>query len=292
MLDITMGKRCKFYKFGIWFDCEWDPRPAWNLPQKRGNMVAQAGFPEKDEATICGGQRTSSTAMKSCLTYDFGSFTWKEAPFSLKTERFGAESVLLDNGTLMVFGGRDKSGDDLKSTEVFYGGSGSFRYGPEMPYPAFIPCALKVNSTHVLLAGGYNGNDELVSAYLLSVIDGKWTELPDMRQKRNRHSCGLVNGADVVVAGGWGDRDLSSVEMYSLKAEGWRDGPRLPVRARDMAAVQMGRTFVLTGGLVYDSIYMFDEENYSWIKRPEKLKKARDEHAAVLIPTKFKFCDH
>lgn len=36
-----------------------------------------------------------------------------------------------------------------------------------------------------------------------------------------------------------------------------------------------------------DEIYQFDEVNHSWIVRPEKLRKGRHFHSAVLVPEKF-----
>lgn len=228
--------------------------------------------------------------------------------------RIGAASVLLDNGPLLVLGGSRGIWNIWNTTELL-SASGS-EPGPEIPYQAYGHCALTVNSTHVFLAGGYKSTSSVTLAYLLNMEDGQWTRLPDMKQRRASHSCGLANGNEVVVVGGQeynlvtmprslshtydkalvsrSFSSLNSTEIYSLGTNSWRIGPELPMRASHMATAQLDGTFLVAGGSNYDddrdvlvkysSIYLFDEEKHAWIERPETMRKRRAQHAAVVLP--------
>lgn len=154
-----------------------------------------------------------------------------------------------------------------------------------MPYSAFGHCAVKVGPSQMFLAGGNVGRSYVSIAYILNVADNTRIRLQDMKWERAHHSCGLVNGVDVVVAGGNHVSHSRDVEIFSLKTGDWRSGSPLTSRSLLMATVQLGKTFLLVGGTaVGRRILEFDEVDYTWTKREEKLKVARKTFAAVLVP--------
>ena len=82
---------------------------------------------------------------------------------------------------------------------------------------------------NLFLAGGTAGAPGSNRAFLYSLDENAWRELPSMEAGRRYHACGLVQrtGAagetvrEVVVAGGEYD---SSVEIFSVEEESWRRG--------------------------------------------------------------------
>ena len=101
------------------------------------------------------------------------------------------------------------------------------------------------------IAGGYNG-DTLSSTYQLS---GKtWTRLPDMKEARSYHSCHLFQ-EEVVVMGGYGAGDLTSVEILSLATKEWRRGPALPSSVVDGHSAVYGDTLYLLDSDGDGSVY-------------------------------------
>ena len=77
---------------------------------------------------------------------------------------------------------------------------------------------------NLFLAGGNSGAPGSNRAFLYSLDEDAWRELPSMGVGRRYHSCGLVDsgaGKEVVVAGGESE---SSVEIFSVEEESWRRG--------------------------------------------------------------------
>ena len=78
---------------------------------------------------------------------------------------------------------------------------------------------------NLFLAGGNSGAPGSNRAFLYSLDEDAWRELPSMGAGRRYHSCGLIEagegGKEIVVAGGEFD---SSVEIFSVEEESWRRG--------------------------------------------------------------------
>lgn len=85
--------------------------------------------------TICG---DSDWTKKECLVYSISEDRWQQAGFGLKEGRIHPASVLLDNGTMVVFGGRSSVTEVMAKTDE------TFEHGPEMPVSDQGLCALKV----------------------------------------------------------------------------------------------------------------------------------------------------
>lgn len=170
--------------------------------------------------------------------------------------------------------------------------------GPDMPYSAAALCAVKVNCTHVIMAGGNKDAGTIYDYAHLYDIKGKsWIELPRMSHKRAAHACGLVTGVDVVVAGGYNDGSyMDNVEIFSPKDMSWRTGSVFPIRASSMPTVQLDNTFITLGGYnkknFYGDIYKFDETSYVWERLPQTLKTPKIVHGAVLLPRGTNLCEY
>lgn len=104
----------------------------------------------------------------------------------------------------------------------------------------------------------------------------KWMNLPGMEEPREGRGCALVNGKDVVMPGG---------ETFSLETMSWRNGPTFTTGY--MATVQLRNTFLIAG---HHGIHQFNQQNYTWIERPEKVELANLAVAAVLISEDEKVC--
>ena len=79
---------------------------------------------------------------------------------------------------------------------------------------------------NLFLAGGNSGAPGSRLAFMYSVDEDSWRELPSMEVGRRYHSCGLVDngagaGKEVIVAGGEAE---NSVEIFSVEGESWRKG--------------------------------------------------------------------
>lgn len=99
----------------------------------------------------------------------------------------------------------------------------------------------------------------------------------------------------VVARGKDGDNNyLQSSEILNLKTRKWSPGPDLPDPNAFGGSVQFKDTFLTIGGFdgfhLFDTIYQYKSSSNSWIRRREKLAKARASFAAFLVPDEVAAC--
>ncbi len=112
-----------------------------------------------------------------------------------------------------------------------------------------------------------------------------------MAISRSYPSCGLIrnpaNGPEVVVT------SLGTSEIFNLGSMSWREGPALSAVFDGAASAQLEDTFLLVGGYLrrdggsgveLNTIYEFDQINYGWILRTQRLQLARDTPGVVALP--------
>ena len=234
---------------------------------------------EGNKAIVCGGSDgQDGNPLDTCFEYSFETDEWNEARFRMKEERERAASVLLNNGSFFVLGGRRS----FETSEFPIEGV----YGPRLPYKAWRHCICQINQTHLFMGGGRRDGIDQIS-YLLNLISANFTQLEYMKEHRNEHVCHPIKGGrEVLVIGGF---DKSSVESFSFDTMSWRRVNPLPRNIRDARyVVEYQETFLVVGGYDSDSrqryldtIYEFVPSNYSWIERSEKLKNGIYRHVSL-----------
>ena len=106
-----------------------------------------------------------------------------------------------------------------------------------------------------------------------------------METSRYDPSCGLIrnpeNGAEIVLAG------YGTSEIFNLESMTWREGPESPYFYYASSA-QLENTFLIVGGYdgtkSIDTIYEFDQINYDWILRSQKLPTPLRFSGVVVVP--------
>ena len=261
------------------------PKPA-NLPEAMHGSVAAL---VKDQVIACGG-----SGIRKCFIYDFALNKW-DPTVSLDIDRWGAASFVFRDDWYILGGEFITEGSSpYLDTTIIYR-NGNFETGQKLPSPAFYPCVVPVNGTHVFYAGGYEGPGGKSDAYLLEVAIWKWTRLDDMVYGRYQHSCGKA-GSDIVVVGGCCSNLVKTTsEIFSLETMYWTSGPAIPQTPdgslSNAAVAQFENTFFILGGLSgntrLDSVFEFDAMNIVWKKRKEKLSTGKFDHAVVAIPNRL-----
>ena len=81
-------------------------------------------------------------------------------------------------------------------------------------------CAVPVNSTALLIIGGYSQEGALSSVELLDIKTGRWEKLQDLPQPRYGHSCLLMElaGSEGILVSG-GALTGSDVDFYDLSTK-------------------------------------------------------------------------
>ena len=151
-------------------------------------------------------------------------------------------------------------------------------------------CLVKINSSYAFLAGGQlEGNRGSEAAYLFSETEG-FVRQADMSTTRMSHSCGLIAGGLIIVAGGWikkHDEALNSTEIFNLSTSTWETGPALPLATSAAAMISDNAgTFLIGGSTKGQKTVQWDKtihklvgsenSSYSWLEVGEMSKGRRD----------------
>merc|ERR1712106_1020173 len=121
---------------------------------------------------LCGGYHSHARQSSCYLLGRDGS--WVTSSSQMTVERSGAAAVELGE-TWWVTGGYDASGHLLSSTEELTGNT--WHSSTPLPTPLYGHCMVKINSSHVFIAGGSDGR-AIATSFLYST-SGTFSPLPD-----------------------------------------------------------------------------------------------------------------
>ena len=116
------------------------------------------------------------------------------------------------------------------------------------------------------------------------------------------HACGFVktqNFEYAIVVAGSCQYHIPKAELLYFDSKEWVTTNSLPVALYDASSVQLKETFLVIGGLdqdhnTYNSIYYLEYSSasleYVWKMLEAKLKEARFDFAAFLVPDYLTVC--
>jgi len=217
---------------------------------------------------------------KSCWRLDVARNSWSKVG-GFKTIRDRAASLTVGD-QMLVLGGRDPTGSDLISFEVYDDERRSWKAVPEweMAQGRYSFCSVPVNETAMLIIGGYSQEGPLSSVELLDIKSGRWEKLPDLPQPRYGHACLLMElaGQEGVLVSG-GALTGSDVDFLNIKTQKWTSLPPLMYRTD-------GHKMVLIEGIPtlfsWEHIEQFDGSK--WVNADLKLSQSRSAFAVTTIP--------
>lgn len=141
-----------------------------------------------------------------------GTFTVTGA---LTTARYRHTATLLQDGRVLIAGGRD-SGGELQSAELYSSTSGSFSPTGSLKSPRWGHTATLLANGKVLVAGGWRGDDvsatAMADAELYDPATGRFTSIAPLMTARAYHTATLLMDGRVLIAGGT-DRSGSLISV-------------------------------------------------------------------------------
>ena len=194
--------------------------PFGDIPSRRLNAV---GGLLGSTPILCGGQ---GTLEDSCIS--FKNSQWNKT-HEMTTKRTYAASVPLNSTTMWILGGHN--GDDrLDSTEFLRADSSVGIPGPKLPFAMSSFCTVKYSDHQVYIIGG-SATEDLNKVYIYNPMDGfTHIEGPALKNKRISHACAVMSNGQqskIVVAGGWNNGGLSSVEIFDPTVNNWIPGKEI-----------------------------------------------------------------
>jgi len=278
-------------------DLDSPPKTCKNLPDfplKLEGAAGGLGF--KDRPKICGGH-DGAVFYSNC--YYLESNQWIPAS-SLNSERafasISSSPYPSEPHKLLIAGGRDSTSPYLSSAEVLTE-HGWEIFSQTLPVKICYHCTVLVNSTTIMLIGGYQNNEYSANTFYLNTENNVWVEGPALKYKRAPASCGRIRKDSqseefsIVVVGGFnGMSKLASVELLDDGAKNWRDGPEFPHKIFGPKLVEDPNGGVVLVGVELpssnfgDELYQLQHANSEWTKMEQKLKNGRDGHSTFLVP--------
>ena len=149
---------------------------------------------------------------------------------SMNTARVFHMMTLLQNGQVLVAGGRGSNGRPLASAELFDPATGTWTLTGSMDTARESATATLLPNGRVLVAGGLDldliGNPiVLASAELFDPATGTWTLTGSLNVARFDHTATLLPSGQVLVAGGAtfspGRDALASAELFNPATGTW-----------------------------------------------------------------------
>jgi N-acetylneuraminic acid mutarotase len=168
---------------------------------------------------------------------------------------------------------------------------------PSLPVTISGHCMVTVNSTTVMVIGGYQNDTISGKTFYYTFGEESWADGPELKIKRVDHSCGKIRRnkesqeMSIIVAGGFDGSFLLSVEILDEGSNEWQTGPELPfaIDGCQMVEDQNGGV-VLIGGESssvnnLDTLYKLPHggQDAVWTKMEQKMNTGRSSHTAFLV---------
>lgn len=241
-----------------------------------------------DERVVFLGGRCGWSASDWVLIFEPATRTWSVGP-PLPMPRVCHAATLLDDGRVLVAGGRPTFDDASSATFLWEPGSGAgWQPGPPLLTPREKFHLVRAPAG-ILVVGGYNASAILQGATELGDGILPWTPAGAVSTPRLYFGSVMRSGGVAVVGGlGEGDSVLASCEQFS-PGVGWSPGPALlQGRYLHAATVLEDETIFVAGGLnngVLSSVEWLPAGAASWQALPP-LPSARREPFAIPLPGK------
>jgi WD40 repeat protein len=136
------------------------------------------------------------------------------------TPRRGHIAILLQNGKVLIAGGKDDKGLTLATAEVYDPVENKFYVTGQMfaaRLTEHTPNAISLPNGHIMIAGGYGGvRGELASVELYDPSKGIFTDGGNMAIHRACHTLTLLSNGKILIVGGVNEasKHLKSAELY------------------------------------------------------------------------------
>ena len=208
---------------------------------------------------------------------------------SLGTVRTGHTATLLQNGKVLVAGGRNNGGE-LSSAELYDPDTGLWSGASALGTVRYNHTATLLPDGTVLVAGGNNtGNGPLNSAELYDPNSDSWSSTVSfMNGSRHLHTATLLNDGTVLVSGGTGISPLATAELYDPASGAWTlTGSMSTARDYHTATLLVDGTVLVAGGFDDLGGYPTGAEKYDPVggvwSAAGSLNVSRSAHIATLL---------
>ena len=204
---------------------------------------------DRENIIVAGGEGTNSVEM-----FNWRQRTWSSLQ-SMPKQRYGATSFVYNNHVTIAGGYCSGYVDDMIRMDIHPNPDLAMHWSD---CPVKLPAKLANHSCvmyddYLMVSGGHNGNGvsdcihevQLVLPYTVKTL----SRMPEPRQF---HCIKIFDDSLLIVGGRRTGRyrdNLSSVVLYDIKKNEWKQLAPLPYEVSDMATVKWGDNIVVIGGI-------------------------------------------
>ena len=242
---------------------------------------------DRENIIVAGGAGTDSVEM----------FNWRQRTWSplqsMPKQCEGATSFVYNNHVTIAGGNCSGYVDDMIRMNIYPSPDLSMHWS-DCPVKLPTKCAYHssvVYNDHLMISGGYNGNAisdcihevQLVPPYTVKTLSR-------MPEPRLFHSMQLLDDSLLIVGGRTTFRsqdNLSSVVLYDIKKNEWKQLAPLPYKVSEMATVRWGDNIVVIGGVnkhgkALDTVIIYNVKTEQHHMLPAMRSKRRGCSAVVI----------
>jgi Kelch motif/Galactose oxidase, central domain len=185
---------------------------------------------------------------------------------NLTTQRESPGAALLPDGRVLIVAGYDDSPSPtyLKTAEIFDPKTNSFSpVSATISEGVYWPQVASLPDGRVLVAGGYNGTDDIATAQVFNPGTGSFSPVGSLLTARDSAATAPLPNGRVLIAGGFGDGNvLMSSEIFNPQTNTFSPGPPLPAAKYGAPGVVISNGRILIPGGYSDdylsSVFAFD----------------------------------
>lgn len=242
-----------------------------------------------------GADGTFGHSVSSAELFDPATETFSVAG-AMFTARAGHTATLLNNGTVLITGGRGAT------AEVYDPATGAFTQVGNMVAERGAHTASLLKDGRVLIAGGAQEGPDAFQIYPVATAEiydpttQTFTRVGDMPNEAAWHTASVLLDGRVLVAGGYGSScpdPQNGVAIFNPASNSFSAGVSLPGGRAEQTATTLndGRVLITGGafdnfcnfgGLIYDTAVVFDPATSSYSSE-KKMREPRYSHSATLL---------
>jgi len=225
---------------------------------------ATAGIVADNNLLVCGGRGMHTT----CMMWTENGWLEKGTGFS----RYSGAAASSVDGSLIITGGNDDTGNRLASTMIYTEDVGWEDFTP-LPVAIYLHCQVSVGDS-VYIIGGRTKHASTGATYKLSMSTKQWVRQSNLNTPRDALGCAEWDGGLLAVGGrngpGGPGSQLSSVEKYNPVSNKWSTFTPLPIALHRMQALVWGNDLYVLGGLqgnnneVSKKVYKLKHDEDTW----------------------------
>lgn len=244
------------------------------------------------------GNGKASGLHNSAELYDPTTESWSPTTRPLNHARRYHSATLLDDGKVLVVGGRDSEGV-LASAELYEPTTRTWSELAALNIEARRDhTATLLRDGKVLVAGGRDTGDTCIkTAAVYDPGEQAWTQIPDLVPERRDHTATLLPDGKVLVTGGRGKdyEVLASARVYDPEEGAWSNTKVQMAVARQghtATLLRDGRVLIAGGtgshpeleSIELNTAELYEPVTGEWRPTGTTMASQRTDHKAILLP--------